>query len=135
MVRTQARRGPHVGSGPHTIDPINQRQFGSFCPTDAWTPAINIYRLRQHVEVCIDLAGADPRQVQVSLERDTLIIRGQRPAPEPHCTEGELVRIESMEIDSGRFCREVKLPVPARGHDLQRHYHDGLLWVRLPISR
>jgi len=135
MVLTQARRGPGAKTPPQTNDPTQRGQFGSFCPTDAWNPAINIYRLRGHLEVCIDLAGADPRRVELTLRGDVLVIRGERPSPEPRYRDGELVRIESMEIDSGRFSREVKLPVPARDHDIQRHYHDGLLWVRLVLGR
>ena len=135
MVLTQARRGPGTKTPPHNSGQTQQGQFGSFCPTDAWTPAVNIYRLRGHLEVCIDLAGADPRRVELILRGDRLVIRGERPSPEPRCRDGELVRIESMEIDSGRFSREVRLPAPPRGHDMQRHYHDGLLWVRLVLGR
>ncbi|MEX0777113.1 MAG: Hsp20/alpha crystallin family protein [Phycisphaeraceae bacterium] len=106
--------------------------FGEFCPTDTWSPSINLYRLERRLEVCVDLAGVDKRELDVRVEPGRLTIRGHRNAPEPRVGQ-EPMRIVSMEIDYGPFCRMMSLPEQVDLPRVTTEYVDGLLWIRLPL--
>lgn len=117
----------------HMVSKLWQWNQGEFCPTDTWSPPINLYRLDRRLEVCVDLAGIDRRQVEVRVEPGKLTVRGERRSPEPPGAGRERMRILAMEIDHGRFCRTIVLP---QGVDLARvesEYKHGLLWIRLPL--
>lgn len=117
----------------HLIGNLWQWHFGEFSPRDSWTPAINVYRMERSIEVCADLAGLDKRDIDVQVEPGRLIVRGVRRAPDPSCHDEAKLRIISMEIDHGTFCREVPLPEHV---DLSRalsRYENGMLWVSLPL--
>ena len=42
------------------------------------------------------------------------------------------VRAHHMEIDSGRFCREIDLPGNVDVEAIEATYRNGFLWIRLP---
>ncbi len=114
-----------------TMGVVTQK-FG-FCPVDTWTPLVNLYQLEDRIEVCIDLAGVDPKRIDVRLEPGRLIVMGQRETPEPVVEEGERIRIIAMEIDHGQFCRTVALPENVDIRRADSEYKAGMLWVRLPF--
>lgn len=95
---------------------------------------MNIYQLPGRLEVCLDLAGIDRQQIDVQVHPGTLRIRGTRLAPDPPSHDDGPLRILSMEIDYGRFSREMTIP---QNVDLQRvesRYRDGMLWITLPLG-
>jgi HSP20 family protein len=107
-------------------------RFGEFCPVESWLPAVNVYRLPRRVEVCVDLAGMDPRSIEVRVEPGRLTVRGLRPPPEPRQAR-EGMRIVSMEIDHGPFCRVINVPEEADVSKVRTEYAAGMLWIRLPL--
>ena len=107
-------------------------QFGEFCPMESWLPAVNVYRLPHRVEVCVDLAGMDHRSIEVHVEPGRLMVRGFRPPPEPHQAR-EGLRIVSMEIDHGPFCRIIPVPEEADVSKVHTEYSAGMLWIRLAL--
>jgi len=110
-----------------------QWHFGDFSPGDSWAPPINVYRLDWRVEVCVCLAGVDKKTIDVAVKPGLLTVRGTREAPETAHGEGESMRILSMEIDHGPFCREVRLPEQVDLARVESEYRDGLLWIHLPL--
>ena len=110
-----------------------QQHFQEYCPADAWSPPVNLYRLDRRIEVCVDLAGMNPKTIDVQVEPGRLTIRGMRPAPQPTAIRGERLFIESMEINHGSFCRTVSLPGDVDIARVESQYKRGLLWIRLPI--
>ena len=112
------------------------QSFRRFSPTEAWSPAINVYQAPDRLEVAVDLAGIDREQIDVRMEPGRLSIRGVRQAPEPPRREGEApMRIVAMEIDYGPFSRTLQIP---ENVDLPRttsQYRDGILWITLPLRR
>lgn len=106
-------------------------QYIRFCPTDAWRPNLNIYESKDAFMVCIDLAGMRADAIQVDVQENSLVVRGERTAPLP--PKGEKVTgVHLMEIDMGVFCRQVELPAAVERDGIAAHYRDGLLWVALP---
>jgi HSP20 family protein len=110
-----------------------QWHTGDFCPIDTWSPSINVYRFDKRIELCCDLAGIEPRSIDVLVEPGRLLIRGLRQPPEPLRHEGEGMRILSMEIDHGPFCRTIRLPDQIDLTKVESEYRSGLLWIRLPL--
>ena len=117
------------------INNLWQWSEGDFCPVDSWSPAINVYLVDSNLEVCVDLAGMDPRDMDIVVEPTRLIIRGNREAPGPRGPHrrGAVMRILSMEVDHGQFCRTIPLPGQVDASRVQTEYHQGLLWISLKL--
>ena len=115
------------------INELWQWHSGEFCPVETWQPAINVYQLEDRLEICVDLAGIDPRNLELHVERERLMIRGVRAAPDPRRSP-QPMRIISMEINHGPFCRIIDLPAPVDGGRVSTNYHNGLLMIRIPLA-
>ena len=100
-----------------------------------WEPAINAYRCEQCIRICVDLAGVDRAQIDVTVESRRVLIRGIRDLPEPSHAEGRAIQLLAMEIDYGQFEREVPLPVEVQTDKVQTEQRNGLLWVGLPLKQ
>jgi len=112
-----------------------QWHYGDFSPNDSWSPAVNVYRLKDRIEVCMDLSGVDKREVDVRVQPGQLTIKGIRHAPDPLQEGDESLRILSMEIDHGPFCRTVPLPETVNLDQVTSRYQEGMLWVTLPMVK
>ena len=111
-----------------------RRQHGADAVTDAWRPAVNLYETEGAYLICVDLAGMDEKDIEVSLEKSTLTVRGRRVSPMPP-DGSRAVAVHLMEIDHGRFYREIKMPENAdieNADAIQASYRGGFLWVRIP---
>jgi HSP20 family protein len=110
-----------------------QWHTGEFSPNQSWSPSINVYRLTRRFEICVDLAGVDKNEIDIRVEPGRLVLRGFRQAPDPTCGVEENLRIVSMEIDHGPFCRTIALPDQVDLSRVQSRYENGLLWIDLPL--
>ena len=134
MIKTARRPSSRTTTVRQMTIQLTNQKFGDFCPTDTWAPQVNLYQLRDRIVVCVDLAGVDPSQMDVAIETGRLTISGYRTAPEPMLHEGEPLKIVTMEIDHGRFCRSIALPANVDVRRAESEYKTGLLWVRLPLK-
>ena len=122
-----------------------QKQYFSFCPSETWTPSVNLYETAESYLVCADLAGVDKEKIDVEVNGQVLKLRGTRAVPAHEEAAGESagegaaqgqrrVRIHLMEIDHGGFCREVELPEDVDRERIAANYRNGMLWIELPKS-
>ena len=112
---------------------MNRPAFG-FSPMDAFRPAVNLYETVNAFIVCVDLAGMDQKDIEVTLEKGVVVIRGRRHSPMP--PDGvQAVAVHLMEIDHGSFCRNVEVPSGVEQEGIEANYHLGMLWVRLPKKK
>jgi HSP20 family molecular chaperone IbpA len=114
---------------------LSRSQFSRFA--HAWRPAINAYRCRTCIRICVDLAGVDRSVIDLTVEPRRVLISGTRELPEPTGAEGHTIQLLAMEIDYGAFEREVSLPAEVeveidKAHAEQRN---GLLWISLPLKK
>jgi len=120
-----------------------QKAYFNFCPSETWTPSVNLYETAESYLVCADLAGVDKEKIEVEVNGQVLKLRGTRavPAHEEASAEahgeggahgGRRVRIHLMEIDHGGFCREVELPEDVDRDRIAANYRNGMLWIELP---
>jgi len=98
-----------------------------------WRPAINAFQCDKGVRICVDLAGVDPGQVELTAEEQRIVIRGTRPPPEPE--EDQAVQMIAFEIDYGPFERIVELPLPIEVEKVKAEQRNGFLWIELPFKK
>ena len=107
------------------------RHYFGFSPTDAWRPSVNLYETETSFLICVDLAGMDRNELDVQVERDSVMIRGRRQSPVP--PDGvRAIAVHLMEIDHGTFCRTVEIPANVEAAAISANYKEGMLWVTLP---
>jgi len=100
-----------------------------------WRPAINAYRCEDCIRVCVDLAGVDRSDIDLTIAEQRLSIRGVRDVPEPSAEEKGAMQMIAMEIDYGPFEREVRLPDEVDVKKVHAEQKDGLLWIHLPLKK
>ena len=133
MMKTAQRDVPGPSRLEQTFTPAWHWHFRNYQARDTWTPSINIYRLPDRLEICVDLSGVERKSIDLRVEPGQLTLRGIRSTPEPQRDAGEPMRIVNMEIDHGPFCRAVALPDNIDVGQVESRYDNGLLWVRLPL--
>jgi len=111
---------------------LSRSQFSRFA--HAWVPAINAYRCKTCIRICVDLAGVDRSVIDLTVEPRRVVIRGTRELPEPTDDEGCALQLLAMEIDYGPFIREVPLPAEVEIDEAHAEQRNGLLWISLPVK-
>ncbi len=114
-------------------DVTSEWSFSRFA-SRTWQPAINAYRCEKCIRVCVDLAGVDRSQIDLTVEPQRIVVRGERDVPEPTHAEGRAVQLLAMEIDYGPFEREVHLPEVVDIERVHAEQRNGLLWISLPLK-
>jgi HSP20 family protein len=118
-----------------------QKGFFNFCPSETWTPNVNLYENDTAYVVCVDLSGVDKEKIEVVVADQKLTLRGARLVPTFPELEGggggggeshPKLRVHLMEIDHGPFCREVELPADVDRERIGAAHRNGLLWIELP---
>ena len=117
-----------------------QKNFFNFCPSETWTPNVNLYETETAYLVCVDLAGVDKEKISVLVADQKLTLRGTRLVPTPPADgpaqealpHPQRLRVHVMEIDHGPFCREVELPADVVHERITAAHVNGLLWIELP---
>src|SRR3954467_11023480 len=60
-----------------------QKGFFNFCPSETWTPNVNLYENDTAYLVCIALAGVDKEKIDILVSDQKLTLRGTRLVPTP----------------------------------------------------
>ena len=88
---------------------------------------IDVYETDNELVIQSPVAGVRPEELNISIEDDMLIIRGERPAPEPE----ERNKMIMQECYWGPFSRRFVLPVEVDGK-IKASLERGILTVRIP---
>ena len=96
--------------------------------TAAWTPAVDVFEDKDAVKIVAELPGVKPEDVKISLENQTLTMRGEKRQVAEEKTE----RIHRYERTYGTFERTFALPGTVDADRIEANYADGLLTVTLP---
>lgn len=94
---------------------------------------MNAYRCEKCIRVCFDLAGVEKERIDIHVEPGRLVVSGVRKAPEPESGEPCPRQILAMEIDHGKFWRELRLPAEVVRDEVTAEHRNGLLWINLPL--
>lgn len=95
-----------------------------------FVPAVEAYYRDGRLVVRAELAGVDPKGVDVSFAHRTLTIKGQRPAPEVPADD----RIFG-EILYGTFERSVTLPEGLDTEHITARWQEGILEISIPVAK
>lgn len=93
-----------------------------------FVPAINMYETDTAVVVETPLAGVDPKDVEVSVEKGVLTIKGQ--SKKEHEVEDK--NYYRKEMRSGSFYRQVALPAPVSEDKVSAEFENGMLKITAP---
>ncbi len=99
-------------------------------PRPFWAPRLEMYHKDGNYVLKADLPGVNPKELQVTLEGDHLVIRGERRFDE-EMRRGNLRR---REIFYGSFRRAVPIPKGLKVDEMKAHYRDGVLEISAPIE-
>ena len=103
-----------------------QKGFGQL--TEAWSPAIDIYDSKDNILVRADLPGLSKDEIDISVQNDTLTIRGGKKHESEH-KEKEYLRKERF---YGSFYRSIALPSTVDSLKVTATYKNGVLELVLP---
>jgi HSP20 family protein len=114
------------------------RIFGDFFGEETWTsipqgeeffPNVNVTELQGEIEVTAELPGLDENDIEISVSRDTLTLKGEKKL-EHEEQEGSYYR---MERSFGSFCRTIPLPADSVDvDDVSAEYKNGVLTITIP---
>lgn len=93
-----------------------------------FVPALDMYETKDAVVIETPLAGIDPKNVEVNVEKGVLTISGQS-SKEHEVEEKNYYRKETR---SGSFYRQVPLPVAVEEGSVEAIFEDGMLKITCP---
>jgi HSP20 family protein len=106
--------------------PLQQDESGAI--TSAWYPAVDVFEDKDAVKIVAELPGVKPQDVKLSLESNTLTIRGEKKQQAEERSE----RVHRYERSYGSFERAFVLPSTVDGEKISAEYRDGVLTVTVP---
>jgi HSP20 family protein len=87
---------------------------------------IDAFATPDEIVIVANMPGVSPEDVEITLEGDTLTIRGERPAPL------ENVDYLLQERTYGPFQRTLSINVPVDANRAEAQYENGLLTLHIP---
>ncbi|OIP45807.1 MAG: heat-shock protein Hsp20 [Deltaproteobacteria bacterium CG_4_10_14_3_um_filter_60_8] len=97
-------------------------------PAGGVYPALNISEDTDNVYVRAEAPGIAATDLQLSVEGETMVIKGERKA----CAADEKLSFHRREIECGSFSRAITLPTRVRTDKVQAKSVDGILTITLP---
>jgi len=97
-------------------------------PAGHWVPVVDIYETEGHdVVLQAELPGMSREDIDVTVEHETLTLKGTRPA-----TDVPEDRYRRVERRAGSFSRSFTLPSTVDAAKVSAEYRNGVLTVKLP---
>ncbi|MBI1743048.1 Hsp20/alpha crystallin family protein [Candidatus Acetothermia bacterium] len=95
-----------------------------------WQPPTDVYETETEFIVHMEIPGMKREEIQIHFAQPSLAIWGERRSEEP-CSNAKMQYIQ-MEVNYGRFRREITFFKPVKPEGLQARYANGFLKVVLP---
>ena len=93
-----------------------------------WFPSVDVSETPTDVIVQAELPGMDPKDIEVSLSGDMLVIKGERKREEEH----KDVNYHRVERSYGAFSRSIQLPCEVDQDKAEAVYKNGILKITFP---
>lgn len=104
------------------IEPFWERRLGDF------SPSVDVTENDKEVKVSAELPGMDDKDIEVSLSKDSLTIKGEKREEK----EDKGKDYYRMERSYGSFSRTIPLPVEVDTDKAEATFKKGVLEIRLP---
>lgn len=98
--------------------------------TGVFSPKTDIRESEKTIRITIELPGMDEKDIEVSLTRDMLTIKGEK----KEAQEDRGKDFYRLERSYGFFSRTVPLPVEVDGNKIEAYCKKGVLTITLPKS-
>jgi len=111
-------------------DPAFNREndSDSSVSTANWAPSVDISETDMEFTLLADIPGVDPEDIDISMEKGVLTIKGERSSE--NVEEGENYR--RVERQSGQFYRRFTLPDSADADKIEAKSEHGVLKITIP---
>lgn len=93
-----------------------------------WSPRLDIAETEEAVMVKAELPGMDREDLEILLEKDRLIIKGEK----KHEKEEKGAGYYLSERAFGSFCRSVQLPMTVERERVEATFRNGVVTITLP---
>jgi len=93
-----------------------------------WTPAADIYEDEEGLTLRFDLAGVEPKDVDIRFENGVLTLKGERQLEK----EEKKDNYHRIELSYGAFNRSFSLPATVDPEKIRAESKNGVLAVHLP---
>jgi HSP20 family protein len=93
-----------------------------------WTPSCDIFEDEDGLALRFDLAGVDPKDVDIQFENGVLTLKGERKLEK----EDKRENYHRIELPYGTFTRTFSLPGTVDAEKIRAEARNGLLTVYLP---
>jgi HSP20 family protein len=93
-----------------------------------WTPACDIYEDGEEIVVRAELAGVEPKDVEIRFENGVLTLKGERKLEK----EDKRENYHRVEVSYGTFTRAFALPASIDTEKIRAESKSGVLVVHLP---
>jgi HSP20 family protein len=104
--------------------------FWRLRPINIEAPALDVYEEKDDLIVKAEIPGLTKDEIDISLEGNTLTIKGEK-KKEEEVKEEDYYRCERS---FGSFARSIELPVDVQTDKVNATFKNGLLEMRLPKS-
>ena len=101
---------------------------GTDLVTSAWVPPTDIFEDSEGIKIAIELPGLAPDEVRLTLEDQTLTVRGEKRQK----AEERTTKVHRYERSYGVFERSFALPTTVDTGKVAAKFEHGVLTVTLP---
>lgn len=91
-----------------------------------WRLPLDAYVTAEEIVVLADMPGVKPESVEITIEGDTLTIKGERPMPLDN------VDYVMQERTTGKFQRTLNINIPVDADKAEAKFEHGLLTLSIP---
>jgi len=95
-----------------------------------WGPSLDLSETKNDLIVKAEIPGIDPKDIDISLNKDVLTIKGEKRRE----TEEKEENYHFIERNYGAFARSIRLPREVQNEKINASYKNGVLRVTLPKS-
>ena len=106
--------------------PVRRQADGNNGSERTWRLPLDAYVTADEIIVLANMPGVKPEEVEITIEGDTLTIRGERPRPL------ENVDYVMQERPFGKFQRTLNINIPVDANKAEARYENGLLTLVIP---
>lgn len=106
--------------------------------TSQWTPPVDVIEEAQRFVIQCDIPGVDPSDIEISMEKGVLTIRGERKSERepdnsvPQADAGKNKKYTRIERAHGLFHRRFGLPDSADAEGISAQGKHGVLEIVIP---
>ena len=112
------------------IDVAVEKDRGSLEPPESYfVPATDVYESEEALTLVAEMPGVQPDGLNITVENNVLVLRGEPLAPPEG--EGEVLL---KEFEVGTFYRAFQLPADYDTEKIEATIRQGVLTLRLPKS-